>query len=137
MMAFTPPRCRLCPDGLAELADISAGDAWLERFKGSAGVSDLIVRTPAGEALLKRLAGEHLTLVPAGPCEMLRSQRETHELKRKVWRGRMWLRGWVGRRVPVYPGLPNQARLSDKLVGLRDVAGEVVQRRLAALRFGL
>jgi coenzyme F420 hydrogenase subunit beta len=137
MRAFTPPRCRLCPDGLAELADISVGDAWLERFQGSVGVSDLIVRTPAGEALNRRLASEYLTLVPAGPCEMLRSQRETHELKRKVWRGRMWLRDRAGRRVPVYPGLPDRAQLSDKLVGLRDAADEVVQRKVAALRFGL
>jgi len=46
MRAFTPPRCRLCPDGLAELSDVSVGDAWLERFTGSVGVSDLIARTP-------------------------------------------------------------------------------------------
>jgi len=137
MRAFTPPRCRLCPDGLAELADVSVGDAWLERFAGSAGVSDLIARTPAGEALLKRLASEHLTLIPTGPCEMLRSQRETHKLKRKVWRGRMWLRGWVGRRVPVYPGLSDQAQLGEELAGLRDAADEVVQRKVAAVRFGL
>ncbi len=137
MRAFTPPRCRLCPDGLAELADVSVGDAWLERFAGSAGVSDLIVRTPVGEALLRRLAGDRLTLTPAGPAEMLRSQRDTHELKRKVWRGRMWLRQWAGRRVPVYPGVPHQVRLSDKLAGLRDAADEVFHRRLAARRFGL
>ena len=137
MRAFTPPRCRLCPDGLAELADVSVGDAWLERFTGSVGVSDLIARTPAGEALVKRLSGEHLTLLPAGPCEMLSSQRETHELKRRVWRGRTWLRQWAGRRVPAYPGLPQQVGLRDKLVGSRDAADEVVQRRLANLRFGL
>ena len=137
MRAFTPPRCRLCPDGLAELADVSVGDAWLERFARSVGVSDLIVRTPAGEALIKRLAGTHVTLMAAGPCEMLRSQRETHELKRKVWRGRTWLRHRAGHRVPVYPGLPRQVQLNDKLVGLWDAADEVVQRRLAALRLGL
>jgi coenzyme F420 hydrogenase subunit beta len=137
MRAFTPPRCRLCPDGLAELADVSVGDAWLERFTGSVGVSDLIVRTPVGEALVKRLSGEYLTLLPAGPCEMLRSQRETLELKRRVWRGRTWLRRWAGRRVPAYPGLPQQVGLGDKLVGLRDAADEVVQRKLASVRFGL
>lgn len=137
MRAFTPPRCRLCPDGLAELADVSVGDAWFERFTGSVGVSDLIVRTPAGEAQIKRLSGEYLTLLPAGPCEMLRSQRETHELKRKIWRGRTWWRRWAGRRVPTYPGLPHHVPLGDKLAGLRDVADEVVQRKLASLRFGL
>ena len=137
MRAFTPPRCRLCPDGLAELVDVSVGDAWLERFTGSVGVSDLIVRTPAGEALTKRLASEYLTLLPAGPYEMLRSQRETHELKRKVWRGRMWLSHRARHRVPVYPGLLRQVQLSDKLVGLWDAADEVVQRKVAAWRFHL
>ena len=37
MHALTPPRCRLCPDGMAELADLSVGDAWLERFADSEG----------------------------------------------------------------------------------------------------
>jgi len=136
MQAFTPLRCRLCPDGLAELADISVGDAWLERFNDSAGVSDLIVRTPTGEGVLRRLAG-CLTLLVAGPCEMLRSQRETHELKRAVWRGRMWLRRRSGRRVPVYPGLPDRPLATDKLAGLRDATDEVILRRAMALRFGL
>ena len=56
MTAFTSPRCRLCPDGLAELADLSIGDAWLERFEGTPGVSDLIARTPAGVEMLHCLA---------------------------------------------------------------------------------
>ena len=137
MRAFTPPRCRLCPDGLAELADLSVGDAWLERFTGSVGVSDLITRTSVGEALLKRLADERLTLIPTGPCEMLRSQLQTHKLKRVVWRGRMWLRRRSGRRVPVYPGLPDRPLAHDKLAGLRDATDEAVQRRAAALRFGV
>ena len=31
---FTPMRCTMCPDQLAELADISLGDAWLPEFRG-------------------------------------------------------------------------------------------------------
>ena len=34
LAAIVPPRCRVCPDALAELADISVGDAWLQRFEG-------------------------------------------------------------------------------------------------------
>jgi coenzyme F420 hydrogenase subunit beta len=67
MTAFTPPRCRLCPDGLAELADLSIGDAWLERFAGTPGVSDLIARTPAGAEMLEGLAPDRLTLISATP----------------------------------------------------------------------
>ena len=83
MAALTPPRCRLCPDALAELADISVGDAWLERFEGSDGVSDVIARTPAGERLLEDAAGS-LVLQAASPEEMVASQRETHLVKRDL-----------------------------------------------------
>jgi coenzyme F420 hydrogenase subunit beta len=136
MRALTPPRCRLCPDGLAELADVSVGDAWLERFEGSPGVSDVIVRTPVGEALIGRLSSR-LTLIPAGPVEMLRSQRDTHDLKRRVWRGRMWARRRRGRVVPTYPGLSERPALRDALGGLWDAADEAVWRAVAARRFGL
>ncbi len=97
MAAYTPARCRLCPDGLAELADVSVGDAWLDRFTedpaASDGVSDIIVRTELGRRLVEGLAPDTLTLIPATPDEMLASQAETHRLKRRVLRGRTWLRG--------------------------------------------
>jgi len=136
MRALTPPRCRLCPDGMAELADLSVGDAWLARFAGSDGVSDLIARTPAGSRLIERL-GERLTLIPATAPEMLFSQRETYRLKRTICRGRLWARRLRGRPLPHYPGLPLQAGPTEKLAGLRDVAGEALQRRLVAARFRL
>ena len=91
MWALMPPRCRICPDTLAELADISVGDAWLERFEGSDGVNDLVVRTPAGERLLAALAGR-LVLEKAGPVEMVQSQAESYHTKLEVGRGRFWLR---------------------------------------------
>lgn len=135
MMAFTPPRCRLCPDGLAELADLSVGDAWLQRFEGSPGVSDLIARTPAGVEMVERLAPDRLTLVQATPGEMLLSQRETHQLKRTVCRGRLWTRSLGSRPLPEYPGLRLQAGAVDKLAGLRDAADEAVHRAVASVRY--
>ncbi len=137
VLALTPPRCRLCPDGLAELADISVGDAWLDRFEGTPGVSDVIARTPAGEALVKRLTGRGLTLIPAGPCEMLRSQHDTHGLKRSVWRGRLWLRRRRGRVAPAYPGLPDRPSRRDVAAGLLATAAEAARRVEAARRYGL
>jgi coenzyme F420 hydrogenase subunit beta len=137
MVALTAPRCRLCPDGMAELADVSVGDAWLDRFAGSPGVSDLVVRTPAGEALVKRLAGRRLTLAPAGPREMLESQRETRRLKRGAWRGRLWLQQRRGRPVPVYPGLPDRADRREIAAGLLAAADEAARRALIARRYGL
>ena len=130
----SPPRCRVCPDALAELADISVGDAWLDRFEGSDGVSDLIVRTPAGEQLLADLAGR-LELDEASPDEMVASQRETYRVKRDVCRGRLWLRSLAGRPLPAYPGLDLTASPRDRLLGVADAAGERLFRALADRRF--
>jgi len=135
MYAYTPPRCRLCPDALAELADISVGDAWLERFKGSAGVSDVIARTPEGEDVLGRLVPRHLTLTEATPEEILRSQVDTYAMKRPVFRGRLWLRGLSGRRTPTYPGISARPSLSDRLRGVGDLVNEVAYRAVGDLRF--
>ena len=98
-------RCRLCADVMADLADVSVGDAWLERFAGSPGVSDLVVRTAAGERLIDALAADRLTLLPATPGEVIASQAETVVLKRSVYRGRMWLRSLARRPVPHNPGI--------------------------------
>jgi coenzyme F420 hydrogenase subunit beta len=134
LAAIVPPRCRICPDALAELADISIGDAWLDRFEGSDGVSDLIVRTPAGERLLADLAGR-LELSEATPEEMVASQSETYRVKRDVCRGRLWLRSLAGRPVPAYPGLDLTASPQDRRAAIADVAGERLFRFLADRRY--
>ena len=111
------------------------GDAWLGRFEGSPGVSDLIARTPAGVETVERLAPDRLTLIQATPGEMLLSQRETHQLKRTVCRGRLWTRSFGSRPLPEYPGLRLQAGALDKLAGLRDVADEAIHRAVATVRY--
>jgi coenzyme F420 hydrogenase subunit beta len=134
LSAHTPPRCRICPDALAELADISVGDTWLERFEGSDGVSDLIVRTPAGERAAVALAGR-LRLLDATPEEMVASQAETRRVKRDILRGRLALRAAAGRPAPDYPGLDLRASLHDLALGLRDTGRELLYRRLADRRY--
>ncbi len=134
MAAHTPPRCRLCPDALAELADVSVGDAWLDRFTGSDGVSDIIVRTPAGERLLED-AAESLMLQTASPQEMVASQTETQLVKRDVCRGRLWLRSLAGHPVPDYPGLELSASAGDRLRGVGDAAQERLFRFLVDRRY--
>ncbi len=134
LAAHTPPRCRVCPDALAELADISVGDAWLDRFEGSDGVSDLIVRTPAGEQALAAVS-DRLRLLEAGPDEMVASQSETYRVKRDILRGRLWLRELAGRPVPAYPGLDLRADARDQLLGALDAGRELLYRRLADSRY--
>ena len=133
--ACTPPRCRLCPDALAELADLSIGDAWLDRFTGSDGVSDLIARTEAGERLVRDLAPEWLTMTEATPEEMVASQTEAYQVKRHFFRGRMWLRGLAGRPLPRYPGLRMAPSLREALAGGRDLVHEWLYRGLGRLRY--
>ncbi len=120
-------RCRLCADVMADLADVSVGDAWLERFAGSPGVSDLVVRTAAGERLIDALAADRLTLLPATPGEVIASQAETVVLKRSVYRGRMWLRSLARRPAPHNPGIRAEASLGDRVAGLKDLAKEAVR----------
>ena len=132
--ALTPPRCRICPDALAELADVSVGDAWLERFEGSDGVSDIIVRTPAGERLLE-VAASSLVLHAGSPEEMVASQRETRLVKRNVCRGRLWLRWRAGRSRPESPGLERAASPGDRLRGVADAAQERLFRSLVDRRY--
>ena len=105
----------------------------LDRFAGSDGVSDVVVRTPAGERLLAA-AAEYLSLQPAGPEEMIASQSETHRVKRDVCRGRLWLRSLARRSLPSYPGLALSASFGDRLRGVAAAAQErlfrfVVDRR--------
>lgn len=134
----TLTRCRLCPDGLAELADISIGDAWLPRFEGTAGVSDLVIRTERGEAFIDRIGPDCLELIEASPDEILRSQTETLHLKRDLYRGRMWLRGLARRPLPSNPGVRRRPSTPDKWLALRDFAKEAhryVEERRYPSRF--
>jgi len=97
-------------------------------------VSDVIVRTPAGEGVMTRLPGR-LHLIEARPDEMVASQRETRRVKRDVLRGRLWLRRVAGRPIPAYPALDLEAGVRDRLLGLSDACRERLFRFLADRRY--
>jgi coenzyme F420 hydrogenase subunit beta len=132
--ALMPPRCRICPDSLAELADISVGDAWLDRFEGSDGVSDVVVRTPAGERLIAELAGR-LELIEATPDDIVASQRATYERERELGLGRLWLRSLTDKPLPGYPGVAGTVTTRQRLRALKDAAQERLYRLLADRRY--
>lgn len=134
--ACAPPRCRLCADGLAELSDISVGDAWLDRFEGSDGVSDLIARSERGERLLAALTPDWLTLEEATPAEILHSQVAAYRSKRTLLRGRLRLRRLARRSAPAYPGLPLEgASPRELLLAAGDIARTTVLRLAGDLRY--
>jgi len=97
-------------------------------------MSDIVVRTPAGERLLEDAAGR-LVLQPSSPEEMVASQKETYRVKRNVCRGRLWLHSLAGRPMPDYPGLALRASASERLGGVADAAHEHLFRLLADRRY--
>lgn len=73
-------RCKICPDGTGEFADIAAADAWLTAdgypdFEERDGWSAVVVRTSRGARLLQdaRETGA-LTLSPLSPDELAAMQ---------------------------------------------------------------
>lgn len=121
----SPLRCRLCPDALAELADLSVGDTWLPLHEGSPGVSDLVVRTARGERVIDAVQPGWLTLFESTPEEILLTQEETRRMKRDRYRGRLRLRRLARRPIPDFPGVERTASRADVWAGVRDLAGEV------------
>ncbi len=69
-------RCKICPDGVGESADVSAGDFWQADSRGypvfteADGVSALIARTVRGRELVERaVAAGVLVVTPVDPDE--------------------------------------------------------------------
>ena len=82
---FTPDRCMLCSDALAELADISFGDAWLpELYADKIGSSVIISRNKIGEQLLQRMLDRNkVELKPISERKVVESQKSILYFKKK------------------------------------------------------
>ena len=82
---FIPDRCMLCSDALADLADISFGDAWLpELYADRIGSSVIISRTKIGEQLLQRMRERNkVELKPISVKKVVESQKSILYFKKK------------------------------------------------------
>lgn len=79
------PRCRMCPDQIADLADIAVGDPHLPRFrKGeSPGHSVLLVRTARGQQIVDAAAARgQVVRSPLSRDELVASQGYTLDNRR-------------------------------------------------------
>ncbi|HEY4199672.1 MAG TPA: Coenzyme F420 hydrogenase/dehydrogenase, beta subunit C-terminal domain [Devosiaceae bacterium] len=79
------PRCRICPDQIADFADIAVGDPHLGRFKeaDSPGHSAIIARTATGLVMLEAaVAAGAVVLGDLSRDELVRSQGYTLENRR-------------------------------------------------------
>ena len=80
-------RCRICPDQVADFADISVGDPHLEKFRGreDPGVSAVVARTQRGESLIQEaLKAGVLADEPLSRDEVVASQGYTLDNRRHV-----------------------------------------------------
>ncbi len=78
-------RCRICPDQIADFADIAVGDPHVPKYRGqkTPGFSLVVTRTPRGEALTRALVENGLLVEePASPDLITESQKYTLDNRR-------------------------------------------------------
>ena len=119
-------RCLTCLDMTAEFADLAVGDPWIRNSEGGwkyeerAGLSSIIVRTPAGEEALfsSRDAGRvRLEEIPAGG--IFDGQQMVMDEKKVRIPVRLRVMKFFGRRIPAYPmALPRGSAASLLLEGV-------------------
>jgi coenzyme F420 hydrogenase subunit beta len=100
---FQPERCALCADMVAELSDISFGDAWIGEYsKDTMGTSLIISRSEKGEELLKNAVDRHvISLEPITRDKVIWSTRHVTKFKKAV-PARFSLLRRMGKAVPDY-----------------------------------
>lgn len=112
-------RCKVCADGVGELADVVAADSWQTDERGypmfaeGAGVSALIARTERGlEVIREAEAAGVIVLEPLSPAALAAAQPLQTE-RRRFLSARLLGSRLAGRRPPRYPGF----RLARLAVG--------------------
>ncbi len=87
-------RCKICPDAIGELADVSCPDGWImdggtPLHEEAEGVNLIVARTPTGASLVRDAeAAGALTLTPCSVAELDQMHRE-HKPRKTGWPGRM------------------------------------------------
>ena len=99
---FTPLRCLMCADALAEFADVSVGDAWLKELRDERiGESLVVVRTYAGKNLME-LASSHnvISLKPVVSLKLSVSGAGPLQFKKEDLKIRLVMIRKSGQKVP-------------------------------------
>ena len=104
LQKYRPYRCHLCPDGTAELADISCGDAWYKRgTENNKGLSLVVVRTRRGQKILRSaMNAGYLNLKKVSIKALELSQPNLLNKKRAIW-GRLLAFKTLGIPAPTFP----------------------------------
>lgn len=122
-------RCKLCPDGVGEDADIAVGDYWeadengYPQFENQQGRSVAIARTTRGHQLLMDAAAAGAVYLRPAVLQNVAAIQPLQVQRRATLLGRLTGRLLAGKRVPRYYGY-----------GLSKLAGINLKDNVAALR---
>lgn len=110
-------RCRLCVDATGELADLSFGDAWIERFlKTKKKWSFYISRSTFGEEVLNDMLEDGLfEYKEISVEELIKSQTGNLSTKKERQNSRFKLYKKLGFTLPSFDGGYNKEKLNLKL----------------------
>lgn len=130
-------RCKICPDGVGESSDITAGDLWRTDERGyptfaeGDGTSALLARTPRGlDAVLRAIEAGVIVAEPVDLDEVAAVQ-PLQRNRRATLAGRLLGARLAGRRVPRYRGF-GLVRLALAQPRAAVRAGRGTYRRLRA-----
>ncbi|WP_430736346.1 Coenzyme F420 hydrogenase/dehydrogenase, beta subunit C-terminal domain [Microbacterium esteraromaticum] len=99
-------RCRVCPDGVGESADVAVGDFWHSKADGSPdfdeseGRSVVLVRTRRGQELLARAVERGAIVVEPVNLQDVLAVQPYHFTRRKYMVGRILGNALAGARTP-------------------------------------
>lgn len=112
---FYPLRCTICPDKVAELADISFMDAWLpELSKHRIGESLVVARSQRGQELIQSAQAKKVIEINEVPRDKIMQSQSLALVSRQRSAG-LSLHKRLGKAVPVYHRRFPRAKLTDYL----------------------
>ena len=102
-------RCKICPDGMGSLADITCGDAWHEKdgypsFEEMPGQSFILARTSKGEKLLSEALEKGYLMVEPYDISALGRIQQYQQDRKKVIGSRILALRLAGKFYPRFSG---------------------------------
>lgn len=128
-------RCRLCPDGTGEMADISCGDPWYMDSAGEdPGQSLILIRTDNGREIFKKaIQDKVIHATPAKPEILPASQKWLQKKRYNAW-GRLFSMRLVFIPVPHFKGFCLfscwiRLSLADKIRSIAGTISRILKRK--------
>jgi coenzyme F420 hydrogenase subunit beta len=120
---FASRRCLACPDHLAELADISLGDAWKITPPNDLGFNTIITRSDQSDLVLNELSSaKRIFKDPITSEDLIKSQAKNLASKKKAFL--IWnILSKKDKKIPVFSGQPVlEANIFEKIVAIMEIA---------------